>query len=413
LPFGWESEARGALRVATHDKDTKAIAKLTVELELFDSCWRLAPNNRDSQTWIQLEADIKAVVKGKVTVPPVVYIALCSKYTRQLFQKQKFQEAARAFRPWRRADDSPFRLDCPMFSTVAGSADCAESWAQYTLASFFSNEVFDLFKEPTEGQPGLPAAVAAALLQELADAGEDAERSLLDLPQPVVKALDEVLRCCKALLAVADPTPGLLGASYHDVVAVFEGSDKNEDPDCEQSENEVLLSKVLNRSPEWKARLTSFYDDAKEDDHIARPYQGFQKQWAEEGLEPSSELIRGSLDLLTAWRSKLRTGACDRLPVLKSGLDGLKIRPPSLESWPPNLEIGFSSFDTDTLVMKSGLPVLKSGLPVLKSGLPVLKPGLLVLKSGAPVLKSGYPVLKSALPVLKPELPVLTSGPQS
>jgi hypothetical protein len=63
LPFGRGSEARGALRVATHDKDTKAIAKLTVELELFDSCWRLSPNNRDSQTWIQFEADIRAVVK--------------------------------------------------------------------------------------------------------------------------------------------------------------------------------------------------------------------------------------------------------------------------------------------------------------------------------------------------------------
>jgi hypothetical protein len=234
-----------------------------------------------------------------------------------------------------------------MLSAVAGSAECAESWAQYTLASFFCNEVFDLFKEPTEGQPGLPAAVAAALLQELADAGEDAEKSLLDLPRPVVKALDEVLRCCKALLAVADPTPGLLGACYHDVVVVFEGG-KKEDPDCEQSENEVLLSKILHRSPDWKARLTSFYDDAKEDDHIARPYQGFQKQWAEQGLEPSSELIRGSLDLLKAWRSKLRAGACDRLTVLKAGLDGLKIRPPSLETWPPNLEIWFSSFDTRT-----------------------------------------------------------------
>jgi hypothetical protein len=82
LPFGRGSEARGALRVATHDKDTKAIAKLTVELELFDSCWRLSPNNRDSQTWIQFEADIRAVVKGKVTMPPVVYIALCSEVPR-------------------------------------------------------------------------------------------------------------------------------------------------------------------------------------------------------------------------------------------------------------------------------------------------------------------------------------------
>ena len=212
-------------------------------------------------------------------------------------------------------EDPPFRLDAPMFSCVSNAKDWPGEWAQYMFSAFFSNELFDLFNEPTEGRSGLPADLVSAVLQEYYAADEAGEHSMLSLPKPVVAACDQILRCCKALIAVADPTPGILGSRYQDVVDVFEGSGE----ESSQTENEALLLRVLNKSHEWKARLSSFYDDAKDDDHIATQYQQLQDEWQASGQQPSQEHVRQTLKLVKVWSPKVRAGGCNRhTAILKS-----------------------------------------------------------------------------------------------
>lgn len=327
LPTHPHRKAKRALEKAKRDKDTHRELYLSRNFEAFDACWRCSRDQCRKQSLAQLQADLQLLRQRGISAPVEVQACLTGKFCRSLIQKERYDQVAASMRPWTLADDMPFREESPQMAPVCGSlmddttAATLKSVGQEIRQVFFCNEVYDLFKEPTEGLAGLPAKLATCILQEYgkldADsiAGDTAVTNpLLKLPTEIVDAMDEIFVCCKAVVALAEPAPGHLGSSYDDVMTIFApcGTHRGSE-DNMITESQALFSQAVLKSMEWKARLMSYWDEGKDDRTVAGAFQSLLKRWPADNFETCDPaLVSATAAQVAAWLQKLRAGSCAR-----------------------------------------------------------------------------------------------------
>jgi hypothetical protein len=303
-------------------KDTNGTIMLEGDVACFNACFKMNPDEREKATLTELRFAIREARRIRKVVPPLdVMMVVCRLHIHDCVQHGKFTEAVDCLVPWTPprgvdddADASPGVSEAkPQFSAMlVGCCDNQELQcilAQEMLKAFYCNATSNLFAAPTEGLPGLPADFALAVVHAYVkmESVDDSEASsLLQLPGPVVAAIDDIMKSCRAIIALTNPCPGFLGTTYTDVKDVFGDDVGNPSPE------QALLVLAARKNNQWKKRIVSFWSDASDDSAAAPGYQKHLKFWSTAKTFNKDDVAKVMSDI-AVWSKSLRPRACDRL----------------------------------------------------------------------------------------------------
>jgi len=129
---------------------------------------------------------------------------------------------------------------------------------------------------------------------------------LIELPDQVVDATDEVMKGARAIVALTFAEPGCWGSSYQDCVDIF--SEQSASPTSAQQ----TLRTAADKYSEWRRRVAVFWSEAADDSAIAAAYKSRLEQWASDATI-SKDLLKDTIKDIDAWSKKLRRGGLDNL----------------------------------------------------------------------------------------------------
>jgi Tfp pilus assembly protein PilE len=123
----------------------------------------------------------------------------------------------------------------------------------------------------------------------------------------MVEATDEVMKGCRALVALSCATPGILGSSYQDAQDLL-------GQESAPTSAQLVLRTAVWKHSEWKKRTLSFWSEASDDCTIAPLYKKRAVQWSEvSASDLTADMIDSTFQDIAAWQKKLRPSACDDL----------------------------------------------------------------------------------------------------
>ncbi len=288
-------------------------------MSCFEACWKLSPDMRPTLTLEVMRTALREMKKLRRVQPTIeVMCTLCRLFIEECIRLHKFPEAVKSLVPWfaeQDGDNSEIKVPefCekePCFSVLTKMIGADES-LQSTLAkevadAFYSNNTLDLFAAPHEpdGSADPPSAFARALLDQYINSDDT---SILGLPVAIVTVVDDILKSCRALITLTDPTPGVLGSSYGDTSDVF--SEELGSPSLTQ----VTFASAARRSALWKSRIFSYWSEAGDDGSIAPEYARHLSRWTDADPGFAMDEVDRVLGDIEKWTKKLRPRACDVL----------------------------------------------------------------------------------------------------
>ncbi len=299
------TKVQGARRhLGTLAGNVKAYQALEEEIDLATACCKLAPKCRASDSVPNIQGNLAKVKGGsfKVTVPVEVYIDLTQKYVEALIQHEEFAEVATAIRIWLDAgeEEAGFNEQSPAFSALVPLCESEEDLrlvAEAIESSFFSNSFLELFSEPVDDQD-LPKSLCMAVLQEESRIDNVDEAVIAALPDLLCERVECVHKVARAIIAVSDPVPGLLGSTYAEAADVFgEG-------ETEANVRAVRLAAL--KAPVWRSRIATYWTLGAEDAAIASAHQKLLKELVAEPLEVT--LVNKAVAAATKWGKQVRNG---------------------------------------------------------------------------------------------------------
>ena len=254
----------------------------------------------------------------RVIVPVGVQMTLTCRFLQDLIKKERFAEVASSLRPWCLDTDPPYSDIAPRFSSLIDlctSQASQDEAANCLLEVYYGNAGIDLFAEPCEGKSGLPAMLASAILREYESLSYDDSESefLLCLPEPIVNAMDEIMKGCRAVVAVTYPEPGYLGSAYGDVQDLF--GDRLSPSGCAlftKTANQDRLVPAVLKNKEWRSRIDTYWSDAKEDSAIAPTYNELCRGWSAYDFQDDA-IVQKTFSVLPKWKERLRPQGCKQL----------------------------------------------------------------------------------------------------
>lgn len=165
------------------------------------------------------------------------------------------------------------------------------------IGTFFSNQLIDLFKEPLTTTDPPPMALASHILEAYEQADEDTLKCLSD---SLCAVMDDILTCCRALVAISSGEGG--PAMKQDEQGEKAGS-------YDIVEEYTAVRTALLRNAGWRARLNSYWTLGVDDERCSGKYWELAKALDAEPTE-SLEVVKETVEFVRAMQKKLRAGAC-------------------------------------------------------------------------------------------------------
>jgi hypothetical protein len=235
--------------------------------------------------------------------------------------RQQYKEAARRQRVWRKEGDNPeWSEKDPCMAVAIAEGGCveevAEGIASEVRKSFFANTTYELLAEPENEEAENEAIMlyCDALLDEYEEFPNDQPDFFEHIPQVVLGAFDEILKVCRAVVAVWNPNPGYKSSSYSDAFDVF-----SPDADFEKNDDMDTFVKIALKSKYINRKIMAYFSEAKDDDVIAAEYQGLVTAFeSDKGVGATK--VGEALRLIDEWRPpRVREAGLNQLCTLLQG----------------------------------------------------------------------------------------------
>ncbi len=171
------------------DGNTNEANALEKDLSLFENAWRCTPENRERHSFQELLKNIKELKTSlRIRDVPIDLLMVLTKlYSQYCIKGHQFTVGVGVICTWMPWMSVAFSLESPSFGPLVN--ECAKLKDALMTAelirniqeAFYCNSTSELFSEPTEGKPGLPAEFAVAMLKHYTEAMEQPTKDRMPL----------------------------------------------------------------------------------------------------------------------------------------------------------------------------------------------------------------------------------------
>jgi hypothetical protein len=304
---------------ALRDQNTNLVNEIDREMVQFEAAFSFSyegMNQGKNLTLLQQDARVLKKAGCPLWVPgKLLLVTVC---IADLIAQGLYEQVVKCLRPWMVMLEGKNSFDCtlPMICRVADEATPEEikDIAKCITGVFFCNSTSNLFKEPHESEYPEEYYLCLAVLEGYEHFPAEDPSLYKLLTDDVVQAFDDVMKACRAVLTVYNPTPGIYGATYRDAFDLF-----SEASDYVMSQGLANFATSAMKCKRFANAVHSYFHLGSNDDTYADLYQAhctllhsMDSGSPVEILKSATEILKIADDLIS-WEGKIRPGGCDVL----------------------------------------------------------------------------------------------------